>query len=312
MKHPAYHLRPNKAVDRFLLVDAIRVIERYESLKGYTYFGLGGPYLEDFRVLHEQYHELSLVSIEMNPETLKRQKFHLPCRSVKLCFKPFMDFVSDHDPKGKKGIYWLDYTGLDTSCFDGFRILLEKAALGSLVKVTLRAEPEDYFEKPESFVQEFSRILPAGASGPPPRTDPEFANLVLRMCRIVSELALPAGGVASFLPIASYWYKDGVPMLTLLGLVAGEKERSGIYEEFVSWQYSNVDWREPKLISVPHLSSKERLHLQRHLPCSRDAGERLRKILGYDIDETPALTHEQLKQYALFHRQYPIFVRAIP
>jgi len=58
MKHPAYHLRPNKAVERVAFIDGIKHLGRFERLSEYTYFGFGGPYLEDFRLLYEFYPEI--------------------------------------------------------------------------------------------------------------------------------------------------------------------------------------------------------------------------------------------------------------
>ena len=64
MKQPPYHLRPNKAVDRLALVEAIKRLGRMGDLSEYTYYGLGGPYLEDFRLLYELCPEIKMVSIE--------------------------------------------------------------------------------------------------------------------------------------------------------------------------------------------------------------------------------------------------------
>ena len=47
-----------------------------KDLAEYTYFGLGGPFLEDFRVLNDFFGDLKLVSIEVNEEVVKRQQFH--------------------------------------------------------------------------------------------------------------------------------------------------------------------------------------------------------------------------------------------
>ena len=86
MKHPAYHLRPNKAAERFAFIEAIRRLERLSEsgLADYTYHGLGGPYLEDFRLLYEFCPDIDMVSIESNDETYKRQRFHRPSSKVKL------------------------------------------------------------------------------------------------------------------------------------------------------------------------------------------------------------------------------------
>ena len=48
MRHPAYHLRPNKAVDRLALINAIKHLPNRESLRKYTYYSLGGPSTRGF------------------------------------------------------------------------------------------------------------------------------------------------------------------------------------------------------------------------------------------------------------------------
>ena len=78
MIQPAYHLRPNKAVDRFVLLEIIRRLEQFEDLADYTYYGLGGPYLEDFRVLYEMRDDIGMVSIESKERIFKRQALSPP------------------------------------------------------------------------------------------------------------------------------------------------------------------------------------------------------------------------------------------
>ena len=97
MKHPAYHLRMNKAVDRYALLEAIDRLGKVARLEEYTYYGLGGPYLEDFRLVHERFPRLKLVSIEEDDETLKRQAFHMPCRTLKLERSDFGSFLARYD-----------------------------------------------------------------------------------------------------------------------------------------------------------------------------------------------------------------------
>jgi hypothetical protein len=46
-----YHLRQNKAIDRNLFTDLLSRIGRYKNISDYTYYGFGGPYMEDFKVL---------------------------------------------------------------------------------------------------------------------------------------------------------------------------------------------------------------------------------------------------------------------
>ena len=107
MTVPAYLLRPNKAADRFALMEAIRRLSRLDpkGLEGYTYYGLGGPHLEDFRLLYELYPEISMVSIESAKRNLKRQKFHLPCSSVCLEGVDVSTFISSYKRSSGKSIF---------------------------------------------------------------------------------------------------------------------------------------------------------------------------------------------------------------
>src|SRR5688572_13337398 len=115
MSHPPYHLRLNKAIDRFILIEEIRKLEKISSLSlnAYTYYGLGGPYLEEFRILSELCPDLNMVSIEKDIETLKRQKFHLPCKTLRLESGEMKSFLNNYDAQDEKSIFWLDYTKLD-------------------------------------------------------------------------------------------------------------------------------------------------------------------------------------------------------
>jgi hypothetical protein len=73
-----------------------------------------------------------------------------------------------------------------------------------------------------------------------------------------------------------------------------------------------LNWGKPQRIDVPFLSTKERLALQKYLPCEEDAGRKLLKILGYSIDDDRTKAAAKMKQYAEFYRYYPYFVRALP
>ena len=109
MKHPPYHLRLNKAIDRFLLIEILLLLEKKAGFKfsEYTYYGFGGPFLEDCRLLNQYLPEIRLVSIEENKETYKRQKFHRFCNSSKLKLKNMssQNFLNSFKGEGKN-IFW--------------------------------------------------------------------------------------------------------------------------------------------------------------------------------------------------------------
>jgi hypothetical protein len=302
-----------------MLIEAIRRLGKPSELAQYTYHGLGGPYLEDFRSLHESFPELRMVSLEREVETFKRQRFHQPCGPIQIRHVDITSFIAKYDSRNKKSIFWLDYDKLVYSQFDDFITLLGKVAADSIVKITLRAEPSDYLgtdakdqeKKDDEFRRKFGAVLPKSDVAPPPELE-KFAGLLQEMVQVAAQKALPSGTGFAYQPISSFCYKDGDGIFTLTGIVCERGRRRTVRNLFSSWSVANLDWAAPKLIDVPFLSTKERLHLQKHLPCDHDAGRRLLRVLGYCIDKDRPAAVARMKQYADFYRYYPHFVRAIP
>jgi hypothetical protein len=176
---------------------------------------------------------------------------------------------------------------------------------------TLRAEPRDYIKTPEEFQKKFETLMPS-PSADPPSTSAQFARLVQDMTRIASQQELSSAMPMMFQPVASFYYSDGTGMFTLTGVVCLRAEAPRVRAAFRGWSFANLDWQDPRLIDVPELTTKERLHLQRRLPCHTNAGRFLCRALGYLIGEDRAVTEIKLEQYANFHRYFPYFMKAIP
>ena len=323
MTSPAYHLRPNKAADRFALLEAIRRLPMLGGggLENYTYFSLGGPYLEDFRLLYEFCPEMSMISIEDNSEICKRQKFNLPFRTLKLIEEDMSSYIRRYDPGDNKSVFWLDYTRLEYSYFQDFEALLETMASDSMIKITLRADPRDYWilkptrlkkKQAQRFKKKFERVMP-DSSVNPPRSPEKLAYLLQEMLQIVSQKVFPpTASSRSFVPVSSFYYSDGVWMFTLTGIVCDNDGICDVKRVFRNWDFANLEWDLPTRIAVPVLSTKERLHLQGLLPIKNNPGSRLRKQLGYLIEDDLHETENALTQYAAFHRYSPYFMRGVP
>lgn len=319
MSQPPYHLRPNKAVDRLVFVDGIRRLQRLGNLSDYTYYSLGGPYLEDFRLVYEYFPELSMVSIERDEEIFKRQHFHLPCGNLTLRNLDFASFLVGYQPGDARSIFWLDNIGLEYSHFDEFMTVLQRVSAGSMVKVTLDASTKKFTGKKDEverrsadFRAKFRLVLPDPACGLPIDVR-GFAGLLQQMVRVAAERALPGNVPMMFQPVSSFYYVDGAAMLTVTGVVCTRSSTAEVVKAFGDWPLANVNWSEPKKIDLPVLTTKERLHLQRHLPAGPGAGRKLREVLGYLTEsEDERRTEEQLAQYAEYHRYSPYFIRGIP
>ena len=193
MRHPPYHLRVNKAVDRAALVEAIGILTDGKALSEYTYCGMGGPFLEEHRLLYAMYPRLKLVSIEQDEETYKRQKFHRPCSAeiLDLRYQEFRSFLRTYESRDEKSIVWADYTDLKYDHIASFIALLGRLAIGSMVKITLRAEPTPHSSDDDSrakFRKKFGAVLRGSATIPSRAL--EFAGMLHGMMHAAAQKAL--------------------------------------------------------------------------------------------------------------------------
>ncbi|HKQ49895.1 MAG TPA: O-methyltransferase [Phycisphaerae bacterium] len=333
MRHPAYQLRPYKAVDRALLIDILTRLDGYATFSSsetdYTYYSLGGPFLEDFRLIQQRFPDIALVSIESDHHTFRRQKFHRPSKRIRLVRKSLSDFIAEMSDSGPS-IFWLDYIDNTYARFDEFMKLLSQVGERSIVKVTLRAEMQDWrlnteekekalskevadlLEKRflEDFRIQYSNVAPTAVE-PSMFRENRFPKLLQDMLQIAAEKALPAGTGLIFQPLASTRYSDKTQMLSLVGIVCSPGDRNEISDRLKTWRFANLDWSDPALISLPVLSIKERLHLDKYLPETKPDGKSLVKALGYNVDDDRKSSVEMMAQYSACHSHYPHFARVM-
>lgn len=325
MKHPPYHLRPNKAVDRFLLIESIRRFTEagnYDHSK-YTYYGFGGPFLEDFRLIRKYFPEFKLESIEKNQHTYKRQKFHKFCKDIKIHNSPVDKFLSKHFNPGERDIFWLDYTDLRPAYFSWFQQLLPQLGKGSIVKLTFPVIPplqpsefinleENAAEKKrkvtiELFERKYSTHLPAKFDTYLD-TESSFSALLLKMLTLATESVILSETLTPLL-LCAHRYADGIPMMSItFGIV--EKERlTPIRVALEKVGQSTSTNEEPKIFDIPILSPQERAKIDKILPQKCPTGKSLVKVLGYSVEKNEQTTTERLKNYAQYHRYFPLFAR---
>ena len=318
MTHPPYHLRVNKAIDRLLLVDILDILKRNRvDLSNYTYYGFGGPFLEDCKLIHDRCPEIQIVSIEKNQQIFKRQEFHCFSKKLNLIPKDFATFLAHFSSSGRE-IFWLDYTNLRFGNFDEFMSILAEVSENSVVKITIRAEPlskrgllqqvrEERFER---FQEEFGKIIPESIQVQQKDIEKteDFIKLLQKMLEIAAQQALRESG-SVFQPLNSSYYSDQTEMLSVTGIVCNKNKVSEIRQWFKDWAFINLTWKDARRIGVPILSTKERLHLEKYLPTTMKTGRFLSRSLGYRIDDSQKKHIEKLKQYEKFYQYYPYFAR---
>jgi len=335
-RHVPYQLRPNKAIDRLLLIDTLRLLAQYHGSPPEAYVGLGGPFLEDFRLLAHEFPSMRLVCVERDGETHKRQLFHR-CSSKLECVKmSFAEYLPEQLPTEYPIALWADYTKLERSCLSELADIVRRVVPSSLVRVTVPTETPIYDEL------ELGRFT----SAPPPDKAAEFGEfrerfyrehevdgvafarewsdwhafsrrrfplLVSRMVGAVCQHACNAP--KAFLPVHNLLYSDGTRMLSKTGIILMEDDIKPFTEFFSEhFEYAAFDDETIETIDVPVLTTKERLTLDHVLPTEDMTGETCLERLGYLIegDGSRSESLERMMHYEKYYRYYPHFGKIVP
>lgn len=314
---PPYHLKTNKAIDRFLLLELLKNISDYSQ---YEYIGFGGPYLEDFKLFQHYYPEISLTSIEKDNDIYERQRFHKISSKLKLIRKDVDYFFEKIYSAQKRAIVWLDYTDLSEGNFADFQNVLQKVPLGSVVKFTTKAElpdktfydfrddllngvrqssrenlwPEDILPQIEQLVKDSLcnrsaevKIRKALNGLVDPELDfasmdkEDFCKLLVSAINTAAQKALYGYSDKHFLILHTCYYTDMTLMLSVTGVCFDPEHKDKWLAPFQNYKFLFDETKnEIQKIDVPILSIKERLLLENHLPCKYKKPEDIGRFLS--------------------------------
>lgn len=326
----AYHLRQNKAIERNLFIDLLRRVGYARNISDYQYIGFGGPFMEDFKLLHNAVRITDMHSIERDKNTHLRQKFNRPTSFVQLhnCdSRTFFDKTLNTD---KNSVVWLDYaTPKELGAqFTEFLDVASKLGEFDIIKVTLNANPaslgkveyknnEQREERLKELSDRLGEFLPASTQ-PKDLLAANYPDTLQKCIRHTASFLADRAVRLCFRPLASFTYSDGGhTMLTVTGIILNA--RASGYRSFLNqtrmkhWEFNGLNWKPPIKISVPTMSIKERLKVEEALPLpssTRKPADRLKKQLGFwPCNESDAIL---LENYAKFYRSFPYFSKVNP
>lgn len=317
-----YRLRPNKAVDRELFLSLLMRLAPALTLENYHYVGLGGPFLEDFRLVHARLGLVRMTCVEIEEEVHKRQLFNRPVATIECIHQTLEDYLDERDFE-VPAIVWFDYTepkGI-TAQIERFAQTIGTVPLGSVLRVTLNANPTS-LGKPDP--SELSVEVDGEASGDQP-TIQEW-----RLARFKERLGelFPSGTTAQGMSFKTYgpsllralklaveketlsfrdrrvvWalgthYADGQAMVTAALVVCAADNRD-IELLVKSWEFHSTP-DTPHRVDLPALSTLERLTME----SSDDAKVEMAFALPKsNLGEDPFAVFKK------FYRIYPHFSR---
>lgn len=332
-----YQLRPNKAVDRELFLALLTRLTPKLGLEKYHYVGLGGPFLEDFRLLHSRIGigrkragrtVGRLTCVESKPEVHKRQRFNRPVASIK-CVHSTIEKFLDTTNISTPAIIWFDYTRAAAAHVHRFAATVGTVPIGSILRVTLNANPgegqdaepsgldlsvqvdgdvsADRGQKPtktewrlERFKERLGALVPSGLTAES-MTIERYGPTLLQVLKLaVEKQALSFNDRRVLWGLATH-YADDQPMVTA-ALVVCDRDDTNTEKLIKGWEfYSTPDG--PHRIELPALSSLERLTLESNSRAQRRLGFDLAKVSDSKLGVDP---FEVFKQ---FYRLYPHFSR---
>ena len=300
-----YDLRPAKQVERRMLIDAFhRLTSAGFPITDYQYTGFGSIYFVDFILFHKLLGINKLLSVEFDKDIEKRVKFNAPFKGINVEMSPIGDVIPTL-PKDDKHVLWLDYDDIiKRDHLSAVAQATSDLSPGSILLVTVDVEHPDgdepavwrkYFEtEVGDFLGERKSIAHYFESALP--------SLNAHLIEQAIKQGLVGRGNVTFEPLFNFVYKDGHEMLTIGGMLVTPTEKRRIRGSSLdeTLYYRRTLSGEPYKIRVPRLTRKERLHLDRAMPCAA----------GW-LPEDFELSQEEVSAYSEIYRFCPAYAELL-
>lgn len=319
----AYHLRPNKAIERNLFVELLRKVDKFIPIENYSYISFGGPFLEDFKQIHNALHIEKMHSIEMVMNTHKRQAYNMPvsCIDIGKKVQTSKQFFEQHEFDSPT-IIWLDYSqALKVSeQLDELSFLIAKLTENDIFKITINAHVaklgscEDSQKLREYRLNKLSehieeRHLPDNLTEEDVSTS-GYVKLMLRCIQKAAQAGLTMKNKLSIQPLTAFEYSDGMTMLTATAILVNKDNKQETLAGLGEWGFYSKDWSTPKNINIPNMSIKERLAIEAMLP--KASSDEIIDGLGFYIGGNLSEARKQMKNFIDYYKVMPWYSKVIP
>tara|TARA_R110002096_G_scaffold34683_1_gene98884 strand:- start:95 stop:1087 length:993 start_codon:yes stop_codon:yes gene_type:complete len=319
-----YRLRQNKAVDRELFLSLLTRLAATLKIEYYQYIGLGGPFLEDFRLVHARLGIDDMICVEAEESVHERQIFNRPVESIK-CVHDTLENHLDSSELDKPVIIWFDYTDPKTITdqIERFSRAISEVPIGSILRITINACPTslgrpdkdevavevgemDSHAGQKKTIQEWrlDRFRERLGSLVPSDLDAEgmkfkkYGRSVLRALHLAVEKELLSFPDRKIIWSLATHYADGQPMATA-ALVVTYAEDATVDQLVGDWQFYSEPTT-PLLIDMPALSTLERITME--------SNDDAKAELGFDLPRSD-MGADPFEAFKQFYRVFPHFSR---
>lgn len=303
-----YSLRPAKNVERKMMFEALRRLDRFRNLTDYRYVGFGSPFFADFGLAHRDLGLGELLSIEKESGDKQRFEFNKPYNCITMRYGDAKDAFGKVRWNAHPHIAWADYEStMDKDVLTAIDIMASQCASGSVLIVTVNAQvghqSEVWQEKHDELTNKIgSPLFPRDIK---PRDLREWgtANALHRVFRRhVDDILYQRNAgrdeadVFESEELFRFHYEDGARMLTIGELFYRRSDSEAIAAcSFKDFDFCREENR-PFFIRIPSLTSREILYLEAQLPCTPPDQIDRRDIPLQDV-----------KTFAEIYRYFPKF-----
>jgi hypothetical protein len=258
-----YYLRPNKQVERKILIDILLHFREFINLKDFTYLGMGSVYYYDFLLIHKMLGLNKLISID-SKETVKRFNFNKPYDFIDFKNTTTTKFLSTYDWKSNS-VIWLDYDsyfskGADLVIND-IKLLAQNCIKNDIVFLTVNSSPPTE-DKKQEFIDKYDKYI-----------SPEYKSLVYTsrnkfhylVQNIINNVFVEENLYHKYKynKICSFLYSDNAPMYTMgCFFTDGKSQLTQIKKMH---KCISLDVKAIQNIEIPHITYKEKHYLDSNI-----------------------------------------------
>lgn len=300
-----YSLRPNKNVERKLIVSSLRRLSAQFPIHSYRYIGFGSMWFTDFVLMHKQLGISDMVTMEQQISRQKRVEFNKPfaCIDVRMASaaSALVDVVTD-----TPSLIWLDYDGPLKDALTGDpELAIGAMSSGSMIMLSVNAKVEqlaghiDADKNPIEPIDYLNDITDdtALASQAARLTRNDFPGLVAEILHNRLKAAALSRPGMEYRPIWTFRYADDAEMITVGGMIADDADSARLAACGLD-ELRFLSPSSPFEIDLPVLTDREKRALDRLMPSAKPL-----KAKNLDFE----LRDNEIAAYQEFYLEYPIF-----
>lgn len=318
-----YYLRPNKQVERKIIIDILQKLYHEISIQNYCYVGMGSIYYYDFILFHKLLGIENLTSID-DKTTVKRFEFNKPYDFVKFENITTSEYLSKHNWGKCQNLIWLDYDGrfLNNDYLDtDLSFICKNSNNLDILFVSVNSMAPKVKDR-QSFLDNYQGYI-SNNYNDIKFTDQSVFHYLIQNIILNKLKEYNLYNTNKCLKLCSFNYRDGAPMYTLGIIFAKEKalkERLETYHNFIITNEGIISE-----ISIPNITYKEKFyldskirHLQKTIKTAKNEVETLelknpeekeewlRSLIldKMDIELSPREVEDYLRHYLYFPQYY--------